>query len=481
MIYLSLALFWLAGFGLLRFLFPGPLRLSVRNALLASLGAGVGLGIASCIYFVCLTLAGPNRIVLATLEGVVMIGLIVLGFAIQRGEVPLDWAPGPLPPRYLTGFFFVAAAGAAITIVYYMLTKTHGEWDAWSIWNLRARLLFRSGDFWKDAFSNAISWSHPDYPLLIPGLVSLCWTLAQSDSVAAPIGVAFLFTLATAGLLVAGLGVLRGKSQAFVAGTLLLGTSAFVVAGGMQYADIPLSFYFLATLILLCLQDRFPADPRFTIVAGLTVGLSAWTKNEGLVFAIAVVVARAFAILRFGNRSGIVRQLASLVGGLAAPLAVVALFKLRYAPTGDLALEKRSDILARLIDPGRWITVLTELVKAAFQFGGFLVPIVLVLILYWYLVRFRVEEQQRISIATVLIAIALMFLGDFAVYLLFSNNVVWRINTSIDRVHLQLWPAGLFAFFLAANVPQLVQTEPAPKTKPAKRAAKPSRHAHETR
>ena len=54
---------------------------------------------------------------------------------------------------------------------------------------------------------------------------------------------------------------------------------------------------------------------------------------------------------------------------------------------------------------------------------------------------------------------ALMLAGDFAIYVLFPLDVAWQVNSSVERLVLQLWPAALLAFFLAASPLQLV---PAP-------------------
>jgi len=48
----------------------------------------------------------------------------------------------------------------------------HGAWDAWAIWNLRARFLAGPGDAWRAAFDDALAWSHTDYPLLLPATVA---------------------------------------------------------------------------------------------------------------------------------------------------------------------------------------------------------------------------------------------------------------------------------------------------------------------
>ena len=485
MILLYLVAIWFSGILLARFLFRTPAQWSLDNLLVLSLGAGLGIGIASSLYFVCLAAVGPNIAILASVEAAVLIAAAVLT-VLSRGsaEAPkiqnFGWASGPAVPTYLTILFFAAAGLAAIIFVVHTVFKPHGKWDAWSIWNMRARFLFRGGNSWAHAFSPRIGWSHPDYPLLIPGAVALLWTLARGESTMAPIGIAFLFTLATAALLIAALGILRGKMTAWLAGILVLGTVSFVEVGAMQYADVPLSFYILATLVLLSLQDRYPSDARFTVVAGFMAGFAAWTKNEGMLFVLAAVVARVISLLRAGDAASIMRQLVRLLIGLVAPLAMVGFFKLRYAPPNDLISKTPQQIFAHLVDPGRWIITLVGFIKASLLFGSFAIPVVLVLAFYWYLVRFQVEPQHRLAVATGVTALALMLAGDLAVYILFPADVTWQVNTSIDRIVLQLWPAALFVFFLAAKSPQLVSELPIAKTKPAKHAVK-SRRAAETR
>ncbi len=480
MILLCLVAVWLIGILLLRLLFPTPLRWSLDSAVWLSLGIGLGIGIASSLYFLCLAEAGPSLAVIASVEAAALVlALILAGLARGRARTS-GWAQAPSVPTYLTALFLAAAGLAAVIFVVYAIFKPHGEWDAWAIWNLRARFLVRGGSSWTRAFSNQIAWSHPDYPLLIPGAVALLWTLAGNESTLAPAGIAFLFTLATIGLLISALGILRGKALAWLAGIVLLGTVAFVENGAMQYADVPLSFYILATLVLLCLQDRHPEELRFSIAAGLMAGFSAWTKNEGLLFALAVVLARAVSIWRFGKPSNLPKQIGAMFAGLAPPLALVGFFKLRFAPPNDLISKTPGEVWNHLINPSRWFTVLLGFFKAALFFGSFLIPVILVLALYWYLVRFRVEKQDRLRVATTGGALALMLAGELAVYILFPVDVAWQVNTSIDRILLQMFPAALFVFFLAAQAPELVAAKSkAEESKPGK--SKPAKHAGKSR
>jgi len=451
-----LALVWLMGIAAVRLMMPAPLRWSLQNAIILSAGAGLGIGIASSLYFVVLALAGPNLVALASVEGAVLVVLVAAGLIVKPRLDPLDFASGPATPGYLTVLFAAAAVIAVIAAIGAYSLKPHGEWDAWSIWNLRARFLFRAGEFWKDAFSSQIAWSHPDYPLLVPAIVAMCWTLAGAETTVAPGIVAFIFTFAAAGTLIATVGILRGKMQSYLAGILLLGSTSFIVIGADQYADVPLSFFILGSLAVLCLEDRNPGDLRLSMLAGLIAGLAAWTKNEGLLFVAALVVARLVALFFYADRSAMGRRVGGIVAGLISPLAVVAFFKLRFAPPNDLLSGPGKQVMAHLFDFGRWVTVIEGFLIALLRVGGFLIPIVLLLALYWYLLRFKVEPGLRVSVATVGFALALMLAGDFSVYVLFPNDVAWQVNTSVERILLQVWPAALLAFFLAVNVPQLV-------------------------
>ncbi len=83
----------------------------------------------------------------------------------------------------------------------------------------------------------------------------------------------------------------------------LLATPSFVEQGAWQYADIPLSFFYLATIVLLSLYDERTQEASSQSPAGLlalggvAAGFAAWTKNEGVLFLGAIILARQQAPL----------------------------------------------------------------------------------------------------------------------------------------------------------------------------------------
>ena len=115
------------------------------------------------------------------------------GSARKKKWTLIAWADGPAVPRYLIALFILAAALALIMFLGAVAYNPHGEEGAWSIWDIKARFLFRAGAFWRDAFSSDLGFTHPDYPLMLPGLVALCWKLAGQESTNAPVAIAFLF------------------------------------------------------------------------------------------------------------------------------------------------------------------------------------------------------------------------------------------------------------------------------------------------
>lgn len=394
--------------------------------------AGVAAGICSSFFFLSLAIgAGPY------VPLILSIGCCV---ALSIWYRPPSPAAAARPHPWLLITFTVVLAASMTAFIYIATKQPHGYREAYSIWNLHARFLERdSGAHWTALFSKTLNWSHPDYPLLIPALAAQFWALLHTETVIVPISVAFFFTFGTVAILIGAIRQFRGWNQALIAGTFLLGSAELIEQGVVQYADLPLAFYMVATLALVCVGDT-----KSTTFAGAMAGFAAWTKNEGLVF----VVVLAAALLIVKRR--IPLQLAI---GLAPVLAVVAFFKLRYAP---LLLKPEP------IDFGRVVTVLQGFVVSAFELGAFLVPAILLLAAYGWLVGFKIQPDQRPSVATIATTLALMLLGDIVIYVLFAADPAHP-----EAPYIQLFPSALLGFFMAtANVE--FERE---KTKPRKAAA----------
>ena len=346
--------------------------------------------------------------------------------------------------------FAITLACAAAAFVGLSVSRPHGAWDAWMNWNLRARMIFRAGPEWRVAFSPLLPWSHPDYPLLVQTSVVRTWVYNGGERLAGPATIAFLFTFGTVGLATAGLAALRNPTQGLLAGLTLLGTPFLIFHGISQYGDVPVGFFFLTALVLLALHDRHrDATGAFAVLAGFATGLAGWTKNEGLLFLAALVLAG----LMTPPRARGVRQLARDAGlfllGILPMLVLIGCFKLRFAPPNDLiSTVGAGETLARLTDPARWLAVAIGYAREipTFGFNG-LISGVPLLAVYGVCVGVCDEEVKARWFRMTVWVVGLMLAGHALVIVATAEDAARLVNSSLDRLLLQLWPVIVFACF----------------------------------
>ena len=423
------------------------------------LAFGIGTGLTSCTTFAWLLVHGRMDRTLPALElGVAA----VLTFAVRRRTKRMRSIFSTRKPfsrrEGVLGVLFVLMLLGTVVSHFQMADKSPhgGGFDAFATWNLRARFLFRGGVDWPLGFSNAIAWSHPDYPLLIPITVARLWCFAGWDLTSGPCWVASGFTLATIGLLVAGVALLRGREQGMLAGIALMATPFFISHGASQFADIPLSFFIMASLLLIMLQESQSASAkRWMLGAGVMAGCAAWTKNEGLAFAAVVPVAMVLSDVR---RSGIqvsFRQMAPLLAGLALVLGVAIVFKASIAPPNDIVAGQASgSTLQRLMDFSRYTKIARWFAERAFLFDnrGFL-HILPVLAAYFLLVGADPVRIHQNNLPVGVFILAGTLAAYALAYLTTPHDLEWHLKTSLDRLILQLWPVFLLIFFTAIRTP----------------------------
>lgn len=460
---LSVTLPLLIGVFLVHLLWPS--HTSLRSPLLVKcfLALGLGFGVSSGYFFLWLLAFGPpggNFIIAETVLGLCLAAVFLYLVKKRDSSASPDFSPipnsSPTLSRIVAAAFYVAFALTSIVFIIFIWRQPHGQFDATAIWNMRARFIFRGGAHWTDAFSNALSWSHPDYPLLLPLSITRCWAYVGKDLLIAPALLAVLFTLATVGLLVSSVALLRSRSQGFLAGLVLLGPFLFVRVGISEYADTPLSFYLLAVLVLLCLQDRTSDNNySFLVLAGLMAGLATWTKNEGWLFVVSIIGARFAVIILSKGLKVYLRQMLSFSAGLIPILLIVVYFKMRLAPPNNLvAAQELAPAGNKLLDFHRYALIL----KACFtQFAGFdrwyLHPAYLLFIYPW-LLGMSVNGKERAGLATSAVALSLILTGYFFIYVTSPYDLNWHLNSSLDRLLIQLWPSFVLIYFLTVRTPE---------------------------
>ena len=441
----------LGGYGLLEGvgLARGVRRAWLRVWLSGCLGAGLGLGLSSC-WFVVLLWAGCTASVAVAAGN---IGLAAAGWLLWRRR-PARQASAPPPAGEAQAWLWILRAAGALTLVLVLANwaistgaSPHGDWDAFSIWNLRAKFLAGGQPSWRYAVSahlggGQLGAAHPDYPMLVSALVAELWVLGGHMEPQAPALVALLFALLTVGLLVGALGWLHHEAVGWVAALLLASSELFGSQVAAQYADLPLAFYMLAAVALLVASGREQSSGAPLMAAGALASLAAWTKNEGIVFLLLVML---WTAVRRG-----VRALLKLSLGAAPVLVVLGVFKLWLAPaTVGLFPSSTSEALAKLADPARWAMIARAYLKTLWEIAPWWAHPLLLIPLWWWAAG--LAEKRRLKEGWVLLLPAGMLAADFLVYLLTVADLRWHLDTSCNRLWLQVWPALLFGLFLIAG------------------------------
>lgn len=424
-----------------------------------SLSTGLSFGITSCSFFIWLLIFDtPNTTYMITENIFLLSVLFIVLFALrQRDDVNTGHAFKEFNSRrlmYLLGISFsVILACSIIIFILRTLNEPHGHWDAWAIWNMRARFLFRAAENCENALSALYIWADDDYPLLIPGSVARIWCYLGSESLAVSALVAFSFTFATVTLIISSLCLMRSISVGLLAGLVLLGTPHFVEAGAYQIADTPLSFYILSTVVLFSLKDKMKSNPELVLGAGFMAGFAAWTKNEGILFILAVIIARMIVALQDTGIRNCIAEISIFLAGLLPILIIIATFKIKLAPANylfsGLSVEA---VIERLTDISRSYTIGISYITIFYK--NIVKNWIIILPIFFILLgrsRNRFNENCIRSTLTVLL---IMLCGYFAIFLITPHDLVWQLNTALSRLFIQLWPTALFLCFLIIPIPE---------------------------
>ena len=423
---------------------------AARLALVIPL-TGIAVGLASTIGFTLLASGMHARWWFVAADAAIWLAIAGLALRIR----PSFASPVPRVPdagaaardRLLASAAGLLAIGTvAIAVVWFVATSSvypHGEWDAWAQWNLRARFFFRgfADGTWRNAFAPVLAWSHPDYPMLVPMSVARLWLYAGAEGVGAPIALAGFLAVAT--VLTASLATARtrGPARGWLAAAVLLACPSFVRYSAAQCADIAIAFFLLCAFVLWARGTDDPDNPWCWMLAGTAAALAGWTKNEGLAgFGIFTVLA---GFERWWTSRSL-RPAALLIAGAAPVLLVIVAFKLTLAPPSYFTAEQSlTQAAAHLLDSGRIRVVATAFARELWVTGATTVGIVPFLAVF---AAIRGTETHAPATARAAIgAMALLLVVYAAAYAVTPKDLVWQLQTSLDRLVLHVVPTLTWA------------------------------------
>jgi len=461
---LALAILILVAIGTaaVRLVWPRHTSSFPHRIIVLCLGFGLGIGAFSCAYFLWLTLFGSSGgfAMFATVSGGSLLAILSLRLFRRSEQTAPETSHVPKRNssinRIVAALFCVAVISAFVTWIVLLLREPNGQWDAMAIWNMHARFLFRGGQHWTDYLSSFLLWSHPDYPLLLPGAVAGLWTFTGHETSLAPALLAMLFTLATLLLLVSSVSVLRSRTQGYLAGLVLLSVFLFTSTGVSEYADTPLGYFLLAVLVLFSLHDtEVIGNPGLVLLAGLMAGFAAWTKNEGLLFVVSIVAARFAVTVPSKGLRTYLRQMICFSIGLAPILLILIYFKLRLAPPNELiASQDLQSMVQKVLDPARYLLVFKALISQLTGVRKWYTHPAYLLLVYPFFVGVRTGIRDGAGLVTSAVVLGLISIGYLFVYVTTPHDLEWHLTFSLSRLLIQLWPGFVFLYFLAVRTPE---------------------------
>jgi hypothetical protein len=442
------------------------------------LGSGIGLGLTSSTIFLWLAWVGRPGAAYHVFEFGSAILLSIIAFyrfhdfkSGRQNESTSDCATNDVPIKWLRRLFIILLLISSGSFgLKTFIQDPHGTVDTRIVWNYRARWMFRGGDQWQHAFYSPVArdaeyeddQGHAaDYPLLVTGSVYRGWEIIGSDHVAIPIMIAGIFTFGTYLLLYASLALLRNRNQGYLAVLFMLISTQFLHLGTDQYGDVPLAFFILSTVALFALKDRFPAISLQTaVLIGFTASCAAWTKNEGLVFFILVILVRFIGQIGKNDWSELVKEFFCFLLGMLPVMGTLLYFKLNFAPRNDMInIPTLKKTVVHLLDLDRYLYVITETLKKVYFFND---KIVILMAVYFLISGLDRSGHVKKHIFSHVILLLLTLGGYLFAYVITPYDLGWHIDSSLRRLFIQLWPAWVFLFFYSVRGPEQSAEEDQP-------------------
>jgi hypothetical protein len=432
------------------------LRQAAHSRLLTlALATCLGIGASSAVTFVTLMAGGRLDRWFVVRDVLLWVAIAGVSLWLATRRAPVEPSAGFPPARagdwlVRAGFAFVLVIACAIPFIEYQAAP-HGQWDAWAIWNQKARFMFRAGPSWTD--SMAIPWSQPGHPPLVAASVARLWAYGGEELTVVPALLAGTFGMAIPAVVMGALDLRRRR--AWIAGSILVAPLPFAHLAAAQTADLPLALFIIATLVMLPMRPaawRAGFDTSAAIwLAGATAGLAAWTKNEGVAFFAGSTLLVAVSVWRHGR----LRDAGWWLAGATPFLVALAWFKIGVvppqAPEYLAGAGTTATALERLLDGERLRLIAENVWLYATRWGGPAAAGSLFAVLA-VAVANACRHHGRIARGFLTVS-AIMAAGYATVYVLTPLDIVWLVQTTFDRLTLQLWPVLVFA----ACAPALVE------------------------
>lgn len=412
--------------------------------ILFSIGIGIVIGLVTDAFF---TLIGiwlfPDCPIFPLIMEVPAAILCVLLSFFRKKSAPPDKNTKPIRTweAVLSGISMLIIIGNILYVIVLSFGMPHGNWDAWAMWNTRARILAFS-DHWQDVFSPYLA--HADYPILLPLWIAGKWRMTESAPPLVPICTQIAVYIAIVSLSIGFIGLCAGAVFAAIGGVVIAVFVSLPEYMSWQYADPLIALTFAASmawLIMLNVGDEIAAY----MAAGMCIGAPVAIKAEGGTFFVFVVGALIFRLsYRRGWRMG---NAAGFVLGMAVPISVFLFGRIFGTSDSDMLghfFESGGRALLRTAaDLQRHITIIGHIYHLLTPW----IPLIMLsvgFVLCYSLYEKRKFEPLRLTFFLIILAQGGIY---YLAYLFTPHDLRWHLATSADRLLLQISPASLILLF----------------------------------
>lgn len=417
-------------------------------ALAFFLAGGLGLGTSAALTFSSFVFFNHfNRLFIIGIHLALLAALLMTQlYDSRRRKIPLIRLK---PPAQSDLIVWGVLAAVLLPLSLYASYYPYGGWDAWSSWNLKARFLYLGEENWQNMFDPVLWRASPHYPLLLPLIHVWTWSFIPLPLELAPMMNSILWTILTAGLLIAGLKSVIPASIAILAGLLFLTMPFYVKLAISQYCDILLGYYLLAAMICL-IQAKFQKSPPLAILAGVFLGFLSFTKPEGMIASLLLMIlAFPHFLWKENNRPEANKLVRNFWLGAAAAFIPTILFQTAYSPgnqtfiNGLASAEHPSDIYRfkfifiyfyAELTSRKW-NLIWELLALGLIFGR------------------RQSFQRNIVVIPVFL---LAYTGIIAAYYFLNTyfKIEWWMQVTLNRILFSLLPTAVFWVFFTLWAPE---------------------------
>jgi len=406
-----------------------------------------GLGAISFQMFLFSLLSIPFSVVMISTPWILLTVWAVYrdGAAVKRAGMSMFFQGLGWPEKV---FLLVIASQVVYAFVYSPLMLITG-WDSWQTWFFKARAFYLDSGVSSVFFKEPLV--HPDYPLLIPlsaSWIYLCVGEANEQMARVIYPLQFVSLLGIFYHLVKK--ATSSSNAIFFTALLSLTPVVMLHSAGFPgrvpgfanrdfvgYADLALATYFMAACgFLFAYLSHGRKNHLF--LAALFLGIGAWTKDEGLAFALFASIVVVFTYVFSGKRPQL-KDILIFLGTVALIAAPWLLYKLFLGIPGEY--EGHTNLAEMWRNMGRLPHILISFERYMFELTS-------VSNFTWYAYFLTTLLSLPALFRRPFIHIHALILAQFSIYVFIYVvtflDLGFHLATSIDRVVLHLIPMAMF-------------------------------------